>query len=65
MGFEEAMDAISRGIEVLGIEAPYLWRDPRSIGDGLVGTVPSLTAGHGGLSRVKTERPQRGEDERS
>ena len=31
--------------------APYLWRDPRSMGDVLVGAAPSLMAGHSGLSR--------------
>src|SRR6266511_3505565 len=35
----------------VGTEASYLWRDPRSIGDVLVGAAPSLEAGHGGLSR--------------
>jgi hypothetical protein len=29
------------------MDAPYLWRDPRSIGDVLVGAAPLLMAGHG------------------
>jgi hypothetical protein len=39
------------------LDAPYLWRDPRSIGDVLVGAAPWLMAGHGELSRGQDGAP--------